>query len=167
VSDDEEDPEVIADLRLRAASEFDRTRTRPTGHRSFSPDPVIGQVPCRGRCGALADWTESAENAFQTWNRVLERRDEGPLDKTRIVFCETCRKLGQHMSAERNRVHVDKLADLIRQLKESTEPESERDLIERIAKLNHPDVAGLVKAIKDARERETGNKRARRSEVTK
>ena len=144
--DFEEDPEVIADLKLRAATMRDpkRSREAPT----FSPAKIIAHVPCRARCGSLVDWTEEAEDAFAIWNGILERRGEASLDKTRIVFCISCRDDGRAAAAIDKRKATDQLAHTIRELKNSPNPESEHAKIQRATSLGHPDVPGLLQAIR-------------------
>lgn len=144
---DEIDPEVLADLRLRARTERERPAVPPSALK-WSPSPTIAKVPCRARCGNVTDWTEDAEDRFRIFNRELERRNEAPLDKTRIVFCLKCQEIGAKMAAERNRKHIDALAEVIKRIKASSNPEEEREDIEKLKKLNHPDVQGLLQAIR-------------------
>ena len=142
----EEDPEVIADLRLRASSQFDRTRT---GEVPWTPPKIHSQVPCRNRCGALVDWTEEAQEAFEVWNRVLARRNESALDQTRIVFCDPCRSKGKPLLAANNRKLVDAVAAAIRELKNGCESHREHELLDKLDKAGHPDVAGLKQWLAD------------------
>jgi hypothetical protein len=160
---DELDPEVIADLQLRAATERDPTRSRNPPN--WSPPTVIGVVPCRARCGAVVGWTAEAEDAFETWNRILLAKREAPLDKTRIVFCVACRRGGRESTAADNRKHVDQTADVIRKLKASAKPDQERDLLAKLEKLHHPDIPGLLEALRAKREKQTPGRRAKTSEV--
>ncbi len=144
---DEEDPEVIADRFLRASTERDTTRTAKEP--KWIPPVIVDKVPCRARCGAVCEWTEEAEYAFQAWNRQLASKMDAPLDKTKIVFCEACVSRGMAMVAKANRDAVDRLAVLIRQLKAADDPDKDRELIEKIRKLNHPDVEGLLQCLRD------------------
>jgi hypothetical protein len=144
---DIEDPEVIADLKLRAATEHDRLRSREMP--AFVPSPVIDRVPCRNRCGAVVGWTEQAEETFQTFNRELARKMEPQLDKTRIVFCNTCRMAGGALSADRNRKQVDFVAQVIRELKSGLNGEKYQEAIQKLRKAGHPDVEGLEQTLRD------------------
>jgi hypothetical protein len=165
---DEIDPEVLADLRLRAATERDPTRSREMP--KWTPPRFIGKVPCRGRCGALIDWPEDAEEQFAMFNRELARRMEAPLDKTRIDFCAACRKIGVTNTANNNRKGVDAVAVLIREYRGGTTSpvppgpapteKRQREILDQLKKLHHPDVEGLEKAVREARDGKTGKKRA-------
>lgn len=148
---DELDPEVIADLRLREYT----ARSRPglsdaafgQAIRAAAIPKVVDRVPCRNRCGAVVAWTEEAEDTFQTFNRQLARKVEAQLDKTRIVFCSTCRTNGLAMGAERNRKQVDYIAPLIRELKNGPSADRYREILDSLRKAGHPDVDGLHAAL--------------------
>lgn len=168
---DEEDPEVAADLALREHAAATRPRMSDAQfgralNKAAAP-AVIGVVPCRGRCGSVVDWTEEAEHAFDAFNRKLSRDREAPLDKTRIAFCNRCRTHGAKLSAENNRKQVDKLAELIRELKDEPppRPDRERDIVEKIKALNHPDVDALVLTIREKRAKQPAGKRQRGSDL--
>lgn len=154
---DEMDPEVLADLRLRAATERDPSRSREMP--SWSPPKVHSQVPCRGRCGAVVDWNEDAEERFQIFNRELERRNEAPLDRTKIVFCNACRAEGAKAAADRNRKLNDAVGAAIRELKMGCQSHREHELLDKLEKAGHPDIAGLRQWLKDqAAKGKRGNK---------
>lgn len=168
---EEFDPEVAADLALRDSTSRERGGMSRDGFaaaiRAAAPSKTIDKVPCRARCGRLADWTQEAQDAFDTFNRKLIAEREAPLDKTRIVFCGECRGSGSKLSADANRKHADKLAELIRELKDEPppNPRRERELLEAIKGLNHPDVDGLIQAIRDKRAKQPTGKRVRASEL--
>ena len=143
---DSDDPEVIADLRLRASSQYDRSRT---GEVPWTPPKIHSQVPCRNRCGALVDWTEEAQEAMEVWNRVLARRGETPLDQTRVVFCNPCRAGGRKQLAANNRKLVDDVAKAIRELKAGVELHRENELLDKLEKAGLPDVSGLRQWLAD------------------
>jgi hypothetical protein len=169
MSYDDEDPEVIADLQLRAYTEKTRKGLSEAGFKAAivaaaKPD-IIGEVPCRGRCGAVVGWTQQAEDAFNVWNGILARKVEAPLDKTRIVFCNSCRDLGRKIAGESNRKHIETLASVIRQVKASGNPDGETKLLERLKELNHPDVFGLLEALRAKRDKSGPGKRTRMGEV--
>jgi hypothetical protein len=143
----EMDPEVAADIALRNATMRDRSRSRemPT----YVPARITGKVPCRGRCGAVVDWTEDAEDQFKIFNGILKAKMEAPLDKTMIVFCAECKREGQAAAAEMNRKKADAMAKLIAELKTKTDPPGEKELLAKLEKLGHPDVTGLLLALRD------------------
>jgi hypothetical protein len=146
------DDELDEDAIRRIESLRDPTRTGDPG--PFRPSPTIGTVACRGRCGARVEWTESAEDAFVLWNRILGSRRELPLDRDVVVFCASCRTTGIAMQGDRNRKAACAMRDAIRELRDCTHPQRERDLVERIKKLGHPDADGLVSAIRERRQQQ-------------
>lgn len=143
---DEIDPEVLADLRLRASSQHDRTRT---GAGTWSPPKIVDRVPCRNRCGAVVAWTAEAEDTFQTFNRQLAARADAPLDKTRIMFCARCEAEGRAQRATGLRGLHAKVAEAIRELKNGCEPDRERELLAKLSKAGHPDVKGLEQWLRE------------------
>lgn len=162
---DEEDPEVVADLKLRAATERSRKGLTEAGFaaaiREAATPRIIDQVPCRARCGRLCDWTAEAEEQFEMFNRELLRRREAPLDKTRIVFCQACIDGATPIRATEARRHVEYVAGLVRQVKASSNPENEKDLLEKLKKASHPDIPGLLEALRTKGAKQPGT-RARR-----
>jgi hypothetical protein len=168
---DEQDPEVVADLQLRAYTAASRKGLSDAQFgdaiKAAATPRIIDKVPCRARCGRLTEWTEEAQDAFDTFNRKLSGEREAPLDKTRIAFCDNCRKLGATYAADRNRKQVDALAVLIRELKDEPPPNTqrERELVEAIKKAGHPDVEGLVQTVREKRAKQPTGKRTRGSEL--
>lgn len=143
----DEDPEVVADLRLRAATERDSSRSREMP--VYAPAKVIDRVPCRNRCGSVVSWTEEAEQTFQTFNRQLARRAEAPLDITRILFCPSCEAAGRKARAAALPEFHAKIAEAIRELKAGCDDARQRELLEKLKKAGHPDVAGLEQWLRD------------------
>lgn len=163
MSFEEQDPEVIADLQLREATTRDKSRTGkfPQWH----PPVIVGTVKCRVTdCENTYEWTKDAEEALEDANKYLVNRGEAPLDRNKIVFCLPCRTRGLGMVAKHNRERVSRMTELIRKLKEADNPEQEYDLLRRIRAQGHPDVDGLVKAMRERldreRERLSGRSRA-------
>lgn len=162
---DEEDPEVVADLRLRAYTAASRKGMSEAQFgaaiKAAATPKIIDRVPCRNRCGAVVSWTEEAEDTFQTFNRQLARKMEAELDKTKIVFCNSCRIAGGLLSAERNRKQVDFIAQLIRELKNGNgiKEDREKEIIEKLKKAGHPDVEGLQQAIRDKAATKSGGRK--------
>lgn len=150
---DEMDPEVSADLQLRAYTA--RTRTGLTEAqfaakiRETATPKIIGKVPCRARCGNLADWTEEAEDAFNTFNRKLAQTADAPLDKTKIAFCASCRAKGMAAVGDSNRNHVEAMRKAIVELKDNppSSPSDERAAVKRLEALRHPFAEECVRTI--------------------
>lgn len=162
---DDMDPEVLADLQLREQTTRERPRMSDAQFaenlREAAAPRVIGKVPCRARCGNVADWTEEAEAAFQTWNRKLVADREAPLDKTRIVFCDDCRRRGAVEAAQSNRNHVEAMRAAIQELKEHPPetPSEEREAVKRLEKLRHPFPHDCIKAILENGSKKRGSRR--------
>lgn len=93
------DPEVLADLRAREASERDRTRTRPDG---WVAPAIVEHWPCRG-CGALVGMTRDAIDLHAVFNRELVRRREQPLTKRGL--CPDCKRKDDELAAAQRRPH--------------------------------------------------------------
>lgn len=143
------DPEVVEDELLRRRSLHDKTRSGDPG--PFQSAQIVDKVPCRARCGTLADWPQEAEDAFVIWNRKLESDGETPIDKTRVSFCGACTTLGKGMQGDRNRKAVEAMREAIGGLKNSNNPRNERALITKIERIGHPDIHGLLEAIEISR----------------
>jgi len=91
------DPEVLADLRRREASEGDRTRSRETAL-AFDPTPVE-HWPCRSGCGAMVPVPQAALDTLAIMNGALARRREPPLSKAKIALCDECRQRDEDLAA--------------------------------------------------------------------
>lgn len=156
MSREELDPEVVADLQLRAATERDRSRSREMPQ--WSPSVVLTHVPCRKRCGSLVEWNDAAEERFVAFNRMLEARGEAPLDKTKILFCDKCRVLRRQAVADHNRKQVDLTGEVIRDLRRASNPDGERDLIAKLRELGHPDIDGLLETLRTRNKTQSGKR---------
>lgn len=157
------DPEVLADLQLRSYSQHDRTRTRGAGVYNWQPPAFVDSWPCRSGCGAMIQVTEEALHALDVHNRELHHQREAPIDTAGIVFCDACMRRVNVTLPGKRRKQVDGLAEKIRELKADPPPDGERErtLIEQIRMLHHPDVEGLVLAIRLRRESKQGAKRSK------
>lgn len=163
--DDDNDPEVIADIALREQTRRERPGLTDAQFGDLlskvGKPTILERVPCRNRCGRTADWTAEAEHSFEVFNRELAKRGEAPLDKTRIVFCDTCRAGAIAEKGRNNRVFNDRMAELIRELRGgTTHPEPpgpaphdirERQIIKALEAAGHPDVIGLRNALASKR----------------
>lgn len=156
----DEDPEVVADLQLRASSEHDRSRTRAAAYDWKRPE-VIGQWKCRAQCGRFCDVTQDTMEALAMWNRELKRRLEAPLDINTILWCDPCAKEKRRLSDGLRREKVDRTADVIRQIKDDVAGVRYRDkdgdhvvtrgkAIELLATWGHPDIAGFRQALAES-----------------
>lgn len=156
---DELDPEVIADLRLRASTERDTSRAKEAP--TWTPAKIFGQWCCRTPgCGAMVDVTEDCFERWSIFNRELRRRGEDPLDPKLIVYCDRCEGLFRAASADKRRKEVDRMAEVIRQLKDGAETLdvtwngqrhtlSKTEAYEKLQKWGHPDAHGLKQAIEE------------------
>lgn len=152
----EPDPEVIADLQLRAASERDSSRSRGAEY-TWTKPVMVENWKCRSSsCENVVGVTDAAVEAKATWDRMLHRKMEASLVKSTIVFCDACKARGVAMAPDNNRGHVDALAEAIRKLKDSGDATRETELIKKLEKLHHPDITGLIKAITERRVAESG-----------
>lgn len=95
------DPEVLADLREREASEGDRGRSRETALAFGDPTPVE-HWPCRG-CGVLVGIPQAALDAHAAMDRLARRRDGRPLAKT--IPCDECKRKDDELEQARRRPH--------------------------------------------------------------
>lgn len=93
------DPEVLADLRARQASEGDRSRTRPDG---WVPPAIVERWPCTG-CNALVDMPRGAIELHAMFNRQLARRGERPLPKR--IPCPSCKARDEDLAHAQRRPH--------------------------------------------------------------
>lgn len=144
--DYQQDPEVIADLQLRAATLRDRSRAREMP--AFEAAKFVDSWPCRA-CKQPVPVTDDGVDRYQVFNRQLARLGQERLDHTKIMFCDSCRNEYQRTAADRRRGQVDRMAVVIKKLKASTKPEEEREMIKQLEAWHHPDVSGLVQAIRN------------------
>lgn len=156
------DPEIAADLKLREATERDTTRTRApvTVMGGTWPPVYVVSWPCRVKsCRVPVPVTDAAVDALATMNRKLVRDGSYPIDTADVVFCP------EHESQlARARIDWaiqarDKTREAILELRSDPppHPERERDLLEKLDALGHPDVKGL--GIWLAEERKRGKSR--------
>lgn len=123
------DPEVLADLRFRDASERDPDRSsrvtcecthRADAHDSttgrcnecgcqeyeraaaltWSPPVIVERWPCTG-CNALVDMPRDAIEVHERFSRQLQRRGQPPL--VRRIPCERCKR--REEAQEQSRPH--------------------------------------------------------------
>lgn len=163
---DEPDPEVIADLRLRAASEHDRSRARSLKIYDWKQPEFVGSWPCRRPgCKGRFDVQDDDIARFNMFNRELAKKNEQGIKPSDVAYCEPCKGVYVATAANRRRGLVEKLRVLIVELKASRDPAGEKELLEKMKAMHHPDIPGLIEAIRTKGEKQTSGKRARASEV--
>jgi hypothetical protein len=147
VSIEELDPEIIADLRKRAATEHDATRSRGDGVYDWSPAAIVEQWPCR-TCGlAMVGVTAEQVEAREVFNRKLRARREQEIPKSAVVFCEACLERARQLGAERRARERVEMAALIRELRSLVDNDlREKSILARLRVLGHPDVDELQRA---------------------
>lgn len=161
---DEIDPEVLGDLRLRVATEYDSSRTRGEGTYNWKQPDMVGAWPCRfPGCAQLVGVDEDTMAQLAQFNGYLRKRKEAPIDINQILMCPKHEALFKQERSYRLHEKVQKLAGLIKQLKAHANPRKATELIAEITSLKHPDVAGLLDAI-EARQN-SGGKRQKRGEL--
>lgn len=154
----DEDPEVVADLRLRAATERDSTRTRPT-KQGWSPPAIVDRWPCKTGCGAMVDVPIDAVQALDVFNAQLKRQRERPIAPSQVMVCEKCKVTLLEQEAEEKRTRTERVAHHVAALNASHGmPTEEKGILEQLKRWGHPDPEGLAKAIADRRASERGNK---------
>lgn len=162
----EPDPEVVADLRLRAATQHDSTRQRGEGVYAWRKPDDVGAWKCRGGCGTLVGVTEDVMAQYATFNGYLRKKLEAPLNHDAIVLCDRCRARMEKERSHRLHEKVEKLRGVIQALKAHKEPRKAVELLQQLKDYKHPDPQGLLDAI-DARRSTSGDKakRERRSSL--
>jgi hypothetical protein len=159
---DEPDPEVIDDLKLRAASMFDRSRNAREAR--WVPPVFVDKWPCKTpACKKPVEITEETMDRYVMFNRMLAARSEEKLDFTQIVSCDSCRAELTRTAPDRRRKQVDRMRPVIQQVKASKNPEAEIAAIRQLESWKHPDIAGLVQATRD--KLNTPGKKAKKGEV--
>lgn len=154
---DEEDPEVLADLRLRASSMHDSSRTRAVDVNQLWQRPVlVTEWRCRfPDCRVMVGMDQDAVDRLERFNAELARRrargeaDAHPIETHQIMICDAHKRLFDEKRAHRLRERVVELRDAIQQIKASSDPRNEKALIEILHKRHHPDVDGLLQAIEE------------------
>lgn len=144
------DPEVVADLKLRAATERERGKHRDADRSlDWSPPVIVGAWPCRF-CSVLVDVPEETMSRWSTFNTHLRSRGEPPLDYRKVLVCAECDNDRRMRSGDVRRQEADEMARLIRLLKSASDLESSeaRTAIAQLRGLHHPDVDGLVESLR-------------------
>jgi hypothetical protein len=159
---DEQDPEALADLRLRAASMHDHTRTRPTKH-AWTPPAIVDRWPCKTGCGLMVDVPIDAVQALEVFNAQLKRQRERPIAQNQIMLCDKCKAKILEQEAEEKRTAAERVAFHVAALNATKGiPTEERGILEQLKRWGHPDPEGLAKAIAERRAAERGSNKPKR-----
>ncbi len=158
---DEMDPEVVADLQLRAYSQNDRSRTRGEGVYDWKPPADVAQwkcrtPPCKVFVGVDADTVEQ----WEMFNRELKRRGEKPIASHEVMICDSCRANHAEILPLKQLKRNDRMADVIRQIKngdtsirwkenDGDHIGNRREAIDMLKKWGHPDVVGFEQALSE------------------
>lgn len=157
------DPEVVADLQLRAYSEHDRSRSRGDGVYDWKPPAVVTQWKCRTPpCKVFVDVNTETVERWEIFNKRLRAAGEKPIGSHEVMICESCQAEHAKIQPLRLRKRVERMADVIRQLKagdkviryktnEGDVATNEADAFKQLRVWGHPDVDGLIAAIGDKR----------------
>ncbi len=150
MSDEELDPEVLADLQLRAASEHDATRTRisPAAIGTWKPDADVTTWPCRRPgCEQPVGVTQDAIDYLAMCNGWLRKRGEREIPTDAVMLCEPCRKRLQGIYEKAHEKQRERCRELVQKLKASATPRNEHEIIRALEDVKHPDVSGLIESL--------------------
>lgn len=157
MGDEDQDPEVVADMRLRAATEASRPAAPMP---SWKPPEVAAQWKCRHpRCSRLVDVPPDAVEYRDMFNRMLTARGEAPMSTDAIVVCDEHRRELADFKVEYLRRQNERLKLNIQRLKASRDPERETELIAEIRRDHHPFVDELVQSLAEKVRNGTSRKR--------
>lgn len=160
MSDEELDPEVLADLQLRESSQYDPKRTRTARYDWRQPD-IVAHWPCRRPgCGQTIGVTQEAVDALRVANERMQQEGEREIPTDAVMICPPCKVVFEDVLAEKAARRRAEIRDLVLRMKESPNPRSEHETIKRLTKLGHPDVVGLIEHLAAKLER-NGNKTAK------
>lgn len=151
----DDDPEVIAERRARDRyAGADRDEGKNYAGATFRPPAIVAGWACRARCGRFVPVTDAAVAARETSNAKLRDRGEREVGEDEIVFCGPCIRRAAPDRGEAKRRQIDEMAALIRELKTLVDNDlRERAVVARIRQLGHPDVDGLLRAVRDGRKK--------------
>lgn len=145
------DPEQLADLRLRSASEHDRGRSRTTARVMGGDDPAE-RWPCRRCTIAMVEVNATTVAALESSNALLAKRGERMIPKSQVVFCSTCEPIARRERAERYDRERAEIAELIRELRSLIDNDlREASIAARLRELGHANVPALLSEAKTRR----------------
>lgn len=154
-----EDPEVVADLKLRAKTTYDKSRTGGADAYDWREPATVAAWCCRTKtCRAPVRVTQDAVDMLATMNRLAKARGFERIREDEVMFCTVCEVA---MRKERERIASrlsEVLSKAIVEIKKGPGDERERELIKKLEALGHPDVPGLVQAIREKRDASKGKR---------
>lgn len=157
------DPEVLADQRARSRyGGADRGVPDDYEPGTRRPPAIVAGWACRAGCGRFVPVDDVAIAALASSNATLRKRGEPELGVHEIVFCAACKHRAAPDRGEAKRRSTDETARLIAELKTLVDNDlRERSIVARLRDLKHPDVDGLLRAVRDARAAKNTNTKRR------
>jgi len=148
-----DDPEVIADLQLRARTEFDRSRTKGADVYDWREPATVAAWCCRTRtCRTPVRVTQDAVDNLAMMNRQAKARGYERIRDDEVMYCATCEAA---MRVERG-VVSQRRSEVMRkhivELKGGPGADRERDLLKQLEALGHPDVKGFEQAMREKKD---------------
>lgn len=148
-----EDPEVVADLKLRAKTTYDKSRTGGADAYGWHEPATVAAWCCRNKgCRAPVRVTQDAVDMLATMNRMAKARGYERIREDEVMFCTLCEVA---MRKERDRISSrlsEVLHKAIVELKAGPGAERERELVKKLEALGHPDVPGLVQSLREKKQ---------------
>ena len=143
-----DDPEVVADLKLRARTEYDRTRTKGADIYDWREPATVAAWCCRNRtCRIPVRVTQDAVDNLAMMNRQAKARGFERIREDEIMYCPLCEIA---LRAERG-VMASRISSVMNkhivELKKGVSKEREAELLKKLDALGHPDVKGLEQAL--------------------
>lgn len=161
----EMDPEVIADIKLRAATERDPTRSRKLPR--FEPSPTVGHWPCRNNaCQMPCEVTQAGVEMFDMFNKLLVKRGEQPISTEDVLVCDICRRFLDRHAEQKAGERDEQMRRDVKRLRAAKDPDRELagdELLKKRLERWHPDLYGLLESLRHSKNK---NKRARPEEVS-
>lgn len=152
----------------RVREESSRDKSRNLDRRKMAdwkPSPIVDEWPCRNRsCRQNTPVTRECEDVFEQMNLMLAAKGEQQLRTDEVVVCDACRKRLRELAQGAADRQVSRAKQLVVEYKSDPEPGAERKAeIEReLERIGHPDVRGLVEAVKRRREGKAAQRPERR-----
>jgi hypothetical protein len=159
---DEQDPEVVADLKLRAYSMRDRSRNGEANY-DWKLPTIVAKWKCRTPpCKTFVDVPEDTMERWEMFNGHLKARGEQPIASHEVLWCESCLEQHRKIRPDKLRRQVERMASVIRQIKAGDQvirfrtdsgehAVGEREALEWLKKWHHPDVPGFEQWLKEQR----------------
>lgn len=156
---EEADPEVIADLQLRARTQ--RERRSVIADLAWQAPIFVASWKCRHpKCDERVAVTQDVVHQLEAFSAELVRRGGRPIPADSVLVCATHEAAVRGFRAEKLREQHVRLAANIRELKQLESPGISVDLLAKIRADHHPDVEGLIGAIEARTVRRSGKRKA-------